>query len=703
MLQDPMTPPHPRSAFARLVSRTASVLCFAATVLQGPGADAVIPDGQAPAPTPIDGPGVKALELETVGTFAARAWYRLLPPGRADDKSGWKQLVWFKRDSRTVRKSWFASLDFATGQLKEQPMIPCMEPWDTLWVGGKLYIGMNLMPRLAVYDPATDTLTDVGEPFTKSYSVFRLAVGPDGVLALGAGSGTDLATYDPATKTFTSYGQVGGAGTEQGYVYWLSLDLDYIYCAVRGTGPWELVAIHRKTRERTVLATAPVDTMMTIDGNRASVPTGKGDAPTRYLLAGGKATPLDAAAATDAPKLPGPGFSGEPPKLVLDESPLAAGESSLKLHFEKPGATPRWQQTTLEVVLDQGVLGHVVAVGGGRIAAIGRAYEPMVVTDLKGGRSWRVPMPTSAYTLAAAGNRVFVAGYPSANLMLYDADKPLTWTVDLPDQPGVPLASEQANPRQAHVFASETGGAHIGACLTPAADGRIYLIARRHRYFYGFALAWFNPTTLETGVVKDGGAFDHLQIGWMAPVDGGRKLAISTYVEPNKQLSGVPPEGAALLLFDVKEQRIVGKYTPLPGTKVLLGVAETAPGWLVGVGVDEEKGTSTVYRFNLETGATEQARVYAGLICGKTGTLGVPLRTHDFRLGPDGRVWSGVDRGGEGTVLFRLNPADLGADPVGFVEGSYIRLLFDGGRVYLSGASSVRRVKNLTVGPSPQR
>ena len=60
-----------------------------------------------------------------------------------------------------------------TGQLKEQPMIPCMEPWESIWVGGRLYIGMNLMPRLAVYDPATDTLTDLGEPFTKSLSDVR--------------------------------------------------------------------------------------------------------------------------------------------------------------------------------------------------------------------------------------------------------------------------------------------------------------------------------------------------------------------------------------------------------------------------------------------------------------------------------------------------------------------------------------------------
>ncbi len=161
---------------------------------------------------------------------------------------------------------------------------------------------------------------------------------------------------------------------------------------------------------------------------------------------------------------------------------------------------------------------------------------------------------------------------------------------------------------------------------------------------------------------------------------------------------GSPPETASLFLFDVKEQRIVGRYTPLHGAKVLLGVAEVSPGRLVGVGVDDAKNASTVYRFNLETGATEQARVYAGLICGKTGTLGVPVRSHDFQLGPDGKVWSGVEHGAGQTLLFRLNPADLGIEPVGVLEGGHIRLLFEGGRVYLSGAQSVRRVKELPVG-----
>jgi hypothetical protein len=664
----------------RVLAATLCLACSAATAAETAAELAA---------EPLATGAVKALDLETVGPPTARVWQRVSPPGRADDTSPWKQLIWFKKDGRTAQKSYFAAADFAAGTVRELPMMPSMEPWQYLWVEGKLYIGMNLTPHLLRYDPADDSLVDLGEAFDKSATLFRMAVGPDGVLALGGGTGTDLATYNFRDGQFTRYGPIGAPGA--GYVYSLSMDDRFIYCAVRGTIPWELVSINRQTRERKVLAAAPVDKNMEVNGNQASVPDTAGQTK-KYSLANGEATLMTGAVAV-GPKLPGPGFTGKAPELLVDESPINAGEAKVLVHMRTPGPNPTWRKAELAVGLDSDeVLGSIVALADGRLAALGRAYYPLVLVDPKTGEGQRVPMQTSSYSLLALGNRVFATGYPSANLIAYDAATPLTSPAALPDRPSVPEESAAANPRRVCYFASQTGGAHIGTCLTPAADGRVYLIARRHRYYYGFALAWFDPASLKTGVFDDAGAFNHLQIGWMAPVDGGAKLVITTYVEYNKQLPGEAPAEASLFLVDVKSGRIVGRHNPVPGARTLLGVAQTAAEHLVGVAVKEE-GVSIVYRLNLRTGKTEQTRAYKAAICGETGTLGVPVRTSEFSVGPDGQVWSGASIAAGETLIFRLNPADLSVIPFGTVTGSSIRLCFHGGSLYVSGAPQIRRVK----------
>lgn len=644
-----------------------------------------------PQPESLGVENAQPLELENIGTYTARTWYRLQPAGRADDDSPWRRLIWFKKDQRTARRSFFASVDYERGTVTELPvMVPAMEPWAHAWLNGKLYIGMNLPPRLVRYDPATDELTDLGLAFEDSATLFRIAVSPDGILALGGGTGTDLATFNPETGEFRRYGSIGGPGSN--YVYSLSIDEEFIYCAVRAAGPWELVVIHRETGERNVLATAPVDTHMSVSGNVASVPVAAGQPSKRYHLVDGGIRELAEGERPDPLDLPGGGFSGNPPQLFIDEAPLVEGEERLRLFIESPNG--EINEAMLAVGLDTGDgLGHLVATEDGRIAAIGRAYYPMVITDLHNGESRRIPMTmTSSYCLATAGNRIFATGYPSTNLIACDPDKELTWPNDLPDRPGVDIRSEEANPRLVHYFSADTGGAHIGVSMTtrPVADGRIYLIARRHRYYFGFALAHFDPETLETGVFDDEGAFDHLQIGWMTPIDGGRRLAITTYVEHNQHLEGEPPATASLFIYDVENGRIESSHLPVPGATTLLAVEQVAPNRLVGFAL-EEGGVSALYRFNTETGRTEQIRRYSGVICGGTGTLGVPVRTIDFTLGPDEMIWTGTAHAG-GTYLFRINPRDLSVEPFGTVSGSYIRLLFHEGRLFISGAPQVRMV-----------
>jgi hypothetical protein len=59
----------------------------------------------------------------------------------------------------------------------------------------------------------------------------------------------------------------------------------------------------------------------------------------------------------------------------------------------------------------------------------------------------------------------------------------------------------------------------------------------------------------------------------------------------------------------------------------------------------------------------------------------------DFRLGPDGHIWTFVDG-----VLVRIEPRDGTIQVVGRPGGPG-RLAFAGDRVYLGGTTAVRRIK----------
>lgn len=648
---------------------------------------------------PLDSARFPNLETETIGVPNGRAILRIPPAGRANDQSPWRQLIQFKKDKRTAAKIYFASVDFDKGTLKELPVtIAAIQYWSHAWLDGKLYLGMN-GNDLAVYDPSTDTLTDLGECFagSKPGMVYQIATSPDGVLALGGGTGTNVSTYDPKNRKFTDYGKVGGEGTSAGYVYNLSIDEGFIYCAVRGTGPWELLAINRATKARAVLATCSASGFMDARCNFSEV-TSATKEKTYYILENGKAEVIQPEQRKERIKdWRRPGFTGKPPEILVDDSPTYRGESSVIVHIQSPDSPETWRQAKLAVGLSSEGLLEIAALPDGRIAGVCRGYTPMVIADPRGDRHELVPLSDlSAYTVAAAGDRVFVGGYPGAKLAVYDTRKPQTSTISVPGKPGIPFDSKEANPHTVFSFMGTAGGAHVLFCMTPATDGRIYMIARRHRYFYGFSLVWCDAKTLETGVINDEGAFDHLQIGWMSPMDGGSKLLIATRVQYNKQIPGTAAEEGALFVFDVKTRKIVAKHTPLPKVASLLGVVQTGPEEVVGVG-QLESGSSVLYRFNLRTGKTELTRTYRAMICGRAWSdMAVPARSNGFVLGPDGKVWAGVTNEDQDSLVFRIDPRDLACHPIGKLwRNEWSRILIDGGSFYTSGGASVQRVKGV--------
>jgi hypothetical protein len=301
-------------------------------------------------------------------------------------------------------------------------------------------------------------------------------------------------------------------------------------------------------------------------------------------------------------------------------------------------------------------------------------------------------MHVSCYGHLPVGGRIFFSGYPTTPLYAFDTSRPLTSTLELPGRPAVPQDSPAANPTLVALIGHQTDGAHIGKMLTKAADGRVYMIARRHRYFYGFDLVRFDPRPDESGkyaveVCDDGGAFDHLQIASMQPADGGRKLVIATEVQYNKQISGTAPASAAVLVWDVAAGRVVGRHEPLPGATKIDVASMPEPDVLVGCATGfKDPKSATLFRYRPGSASLERVR-----------HVNHPLG-NDLAPAGDGRLWGTVPWGNHG-VIFTVDPTDLAVAPVARSEDRrQLSLAFVDGTTYVGGYPTVMRARNV---PAP--
>jgi hypothetical protein len=643
-------------------------------------------------PKPMPGRGLMALETEKVGITGGRAWIRPLDTFQVPGTQDWRHLLFCKKQGKNEKVSWYVTLDLQSGKLTHHPALPGLEVLPKLWLAGKFYMGINLPGHLLAYDPATDTIEDFGKAFQESASIFSMAAAEDGTVAMGGISPTEVSLFDTKTKQFTRYGKVGA---NHGYCYSIHQDAGFIYTALRGKDPWHLVVIDKKTRAATLAMTWPQDGFMEVSGGQLRLSGDK--APPPQLLKDGKVLPMPPkSAAAPRPATP------TPPEILYDDTPLFAGEKEMTLHYQDPADRKTWKSARLEVPLAGETLNAACAMTRGRIAAIGNAYNPMVLFDVKTGEGRQVEMPSiSSRCMLAIDDVLYAAGYPGAIVMRWDTSKPTTPLKPLPGRPAVPEEDPKANPRLVARFPmTPTSGGHIGAQMFPAADGLLYLTARRHRHHRGFDVVWYDPAAGTKGEIDDAGALSHLQIGWATLIDEGRKLAIATYVEPNDQLPAGPvPESAKLLVLDLATRKYVAAHVPFPGLKMLTGIAESAPGKLVGLAPDNEAKTTYLYRFDLAAGRVEQCVRYDGLILGTASLTGAPGSGHGFALGPDGLIWTGAGIAAELSALLRIDPRSLAVTSPGTLAGNAFRCVFADGRVYVTGAAHIRRLLTVTAGP----
>jgi len=490
------------------------------------------------------------LKIEPVGIAPGRAW--ATPLGDAFQVDGqWRHVFYFKKQGKSERFSHPATLNLATGEIKQHPSVPGLETLKTQWLGGKLYLGQNLPANIIVYDPAADTFTDLGHAFNEAVTVFRMAVTHDGKLALAGNHPAELSVYDPQSGQFRKYGKISEVNS---YCYELGVGGDYIYGSTRGKAPWELIAIHRTTGERTLITTRPTDGYINISGNHVGV-RNSGSDPFEPLVLDGTTLKPYVAPANPAAAAPKPAK----PQVYHDASTVYEPDGLYTIHYQSSPDDATWRKATMTIPLGSESLVEAVSLPDGRILAAAGAYVPVVVFDPKTGKGGQYPLgELSIRSAMLLKDKLYLTGYPGANVYMLDLNKPVTSTQATPLTPAVKSTDANANPRQIATFPMTAhSGGHIGVGLFPgppevtpeATNGKIYLCTRRHRHHRGFSIAWFIPpadaeSKPQYGTLDTGSAFDHLQIGGISQSLDGSKLLISTYLEPNNQIEGSAPASA---------------------------------------------------------------------------------------------------------------------------------------------------------------
>ncbi|NLF17218.1 MAG: hypothetical protein GX595_08165, partial [Lentisphaerae bacterium] len=668
----------------------------------------------------VSGP-LRQVKTEPIGPGSSRAWLAYYPPFmemslyQDPNNNHWMHLISFKKKGKDERITHFALIDIDDGTITEVGSVPGWEQYKCLWVNKKLYLGMNnvvLPGRLVEFDPATRILKDLESPFKKAGSLHTIAVDRDGVLALG-GDPQEVALYDPRTGGYTYYGMVGSPSTNK--VYYISIDEDYIYAAARGTDPWRLIAINRKTQERRELMQVPVEGILALDRRGTiwtTANTNDDSLPKQHyhvqngevhkVATAEEALQKNAELIAGIEKLTPPPRKEAPPQCFRDESPTYLGKPEMTFIYQKPGEDKVWREIAFPIPLANHALNRLVQLANGRLAYSGEKYSPLTVWDPRTQRTLQVPSRTDAYansiySMAAVDNVVFAGGYSGSIVMAFDPDKPITQTMDLPGRKGVPFKSPEANPRLVGYFSEIAKGAHTVIAMEVGADDLVYLCARRHRYFFGFDICWFDPKDYDRrGVLEAGTALDHYQMSWMCLTPDKETLVASAYVEGNPQIDSPHPTDAKLFFFDLRKKGLRKSVTPLPQVKALSGVAIVGPSTLVGAAYLADQKETVLYRLNLETDKVEMTRKYKGMLHGKPGTVYVPAKGYDFAAGPDGRVWTLGRLGeGDGQTLLRIDPRDLSAEPVCAIGVYNIRFLFSGKDLILTGGERLQRIRDV--------
>lgn len=586
----------------------------------------------------------------------------------------------------------------------------CLAPDGKLWIATPIWKeGMVLY----CYDPATNELSSRGVVVPGLAGETRpLVLGTDGYI-YGTGSYGDDATVgayrlDWRTGEVTDYGRLGPSHKPSGsWGYYIGADDTHVYVA-SGKEPWYLIAYERATgKQEVILETERVDGIITIrqlhDGVTASARKvlGRGDQSITYWLYQGRAIektdetpPWPARPAPENPWPPRPELYTE----KLDPDPSGHAELWYRLARDRdaaagvPAEAPPeqrgWKRVDLQVTIYPLQIDRLAELPDGRIIGTCDAYQGNFIVDpAKGSIVHPGKIALSHYATAVSEGLVYMSGYPSAPVYVYDPNRP--WTVGHGSlaAPAPAETDPSSNPRLV-VRLSEHTRCHKMFDAAVGADGKIYFGGRLYRNGNGGGLGWWDPATGQTGGIWQ--PFSAYRIYWVKPALNGTKLVISTLAVRDDLNPAFTPEQGRLFVWDVARAEIERYIEPIAGLRDTGALLEVAPGRILCASADPQaQGAGLLYGVDITTGELLFTKKVPQDFQFNEGTI--TNGTTDFRLGPDGRVWTWL-----GNRLIRINPADVSIEVLGTVSPPG-RLAFAGADVYLAGTEELRVIRGLAA------
>ena len=622
----------------------------------------------------------------------------------------------------------FRVCDMGTGEVTEIETPRCYHfhiPRSVVVPDGKLYISTlgrpHIKVEICVYDPAANKLhlNAFGMPDDMRGETHPLVLGWDGLLyAMGAHANRSVTACQVNWKTgeVKAYGPMGPSHEPHGsWGYWGGVDERYIYIA-SGKIPWYLVAYDRETGKSEVLVeTKPLGGMVHVKQHRygctASASRVKGTDGKRieYWLHKGKAIPKkDPREKPPWPESKGGGvvqvsMPPRPDVSLARAEPRPDGKAQCWVRTQEArkaaerlpdNATPEqqgWQIFKYDVSLSPQALYRLRELPDGRLFGTGGAYLGHFVYDPKTGEPHHPGLlHLSHYSTAFVGGKIYMSGYPTSPLFEWNPDQPWTANDPLPNGRALREDDPRSNPRRvARLGQKEIAGTHKMYAAVTGADGKVYFGGRWIRDGAAGGLAWYDPATGEAaGMWKP---FSNYQITHMTTIHRGRTVVISTRRVSDPLLGKPKPEQGRLFLLDTTKHELIGHADPVAKAKGAGPIAGVGDGHVIGWTENpEDEKSSILYGYDADAGEVAWRKVIPFPLPIRIG--GNQKECFDFRLGPDGKVWTYMGK----SVLVTIDPADGRVAPVGQVKrGSQIA--FSGGNVYVAGTPALRRLRGVAV------
>ena len=285
-----------------------------------------------------------------------------------------------------------------------------------------------------------------------------------------------------------------------------------------------------------------------------------------------------------------------------------------------------------------------------------------------------------------------MSGYPSSPVICYDSARP--WTLAIKGGgPGSKLTAiddPNSNPRRLCYL--KKSGCHKMFASAVGKSGCIYFGGQWVRNGDCGGVGWWDPAKQQ-----DGGFWEILsnqQVCFMCSAAEGKYIVLSTLRRDDPVLGKPKPDEGKLFILDDATRQIVREITPVKGVRGPGPIAPAGGNRIIGWANDpaDEKGKSILYGVDVEKGQVVWTRELPVPLPVRIGSN--QMERWDWRLGPDGCIWTFMGGDGVGETLVKIDPRTVTIEPVcRFSPGG--RLAFAPPDIYLSGSTSLRRVKGV--------